>query len=146
MTLRRKNVGSHGFLIFIYGALITIGIGLSNLDFNYAESGPYTLPGMWAVGHTAVLLRSGPRSIPGLTIIQNNKYLLWTCMYLLSRQIRTILTLLEDHDLLYYALFAYGQLSLLAIIGLGISRHYYQVSPTPRSDDDAQNRISKKET
>mmetsp|Transcript_8260 Transcript_8260/g.10818 ORF Transcript_8260/g.10818 Transcript_8260/m.10818 type:complete len:355 (+) Transcript_8260:67-1131(+) len=131
MTLRRKNVGSHGFLIFIYGLLIVVGMGLVNYDQIAYSGSPYTMHGMFMVGHTAVLLRLGPRWIP---LVQDNKYVLWTCMFLLTQQVREIVKRMDDPNdkhanLLFYLVFGYGQLTLLAIIGVGFYRHKYGQRP-----------------
>ena len=129
MTLRRKNIASHGFLIFIYGSMITIGICLANYDLMFVTQ-PYTLEGMWCVGYTAVLLRLGPRW-KVTRLVQDNKYLLWTSMFLLTQQIQTLLKQIERGEKSegwYWFIFVYAHLSQLAAVGLGYYKHFYENS------------------
>ena len=81
MTIRRKNLASHTVLTSIYGIALA-GAGMMAY-LEYSRANPNVRRAVALIGFTATILRTGPRWIPGLSIIQNNKYLLWISMYLL---------------------------------------------------------------
>jgi hypothetical protein len=85
MTLRRKNLASHGVLVTIYGVAL-FGAGcIAVFEFNLA--GFNTVRAVFFIGSIGAILRTGPR-VPVLRIVQDNKYLLWIVLYLLMEQIR----------------------------------------------------------
>jgi hypothetical protein len=79
MTIRRKNLASHALLTSFYGAAL-LGAGVVAW-FEYSRVGMNTVRAVSIVGFMATMLRTGPR-IPILSILQNNKYLLWISLYL----------------------------------------------------------------
>jgi hypothetical protein len=83
MTIRRKNLASHALLTSIYGAMI-FGAGVvAWFEFQYRAGWP-TFRGMVLCANIALVLRTGPRVVPILRILQDNKYLLWLSMYALQ--------------------------------------------------------------
>mmetsp|Transcript_2717 Transcript_2717/g.7570 ORF Transcript_2717/g.7570 Transcript_2717/m.7570 type:complete len:408 (-) Transcript_2717:111-1334(-) len=76
MTLRRKNLAGDVGLLTLYGMMLGIG-GF----FAFFETSYYTPRSSGSIAGIfvclAILLRLGPRVIPGLTIIQNSKYIMW---------------------------------------------------------------------
>lgn len=80
MTIRRKNLASHALLTSIYAALIVGASVIGMLELQYA--GMNTMP--MAICNLAVLLRTGPRLVPIVRIFQDNKYILWTTLYVLQ--------------------------------------------------------------
>jgi hypothetical protein len=75
MTLQRKNLARRSVLMTIYGLLLAGGIVTARVP-------PLTK----TVVHVAALLRIGPRGwwLPGpLRLVQDNKYVLWTLIYLM---------------------------------------------------------------
>lgn len=70
MTLQRKNLASQTVLMAFYGTMLGLGIATARVS-----------PGMRVVVHWAAVMRTGPR-LPGLRILQNNKYLLWVVVYM----------------------------------------------------------------
>ena len=82
MTIRRKNLASHAVLTSIYGIALA-GAGMMAY-LEYSRANVNVRRAVALIGFTATLLRTGPRWIPGLSIIQNNKYLLWISMYILQ--------------------------------------------------------------
>jgi hypothetical protein len=83
MTIRRKNLASHALLTSIYGAMI-FGAGVvAWWEFQYRAGWP-TFRGMVLCANIALVLRTGPRVVPILRILQDNKYLLWLSMYALQ--------------------------------------------------------------
>jgi hypothetical protein len=79
MTVRRKNLASHALLTSIYGAAL-LGAGFVAW-LEYSRAGMNTVRAVSIVGFMATILRTGPR-VPILSIVQNNKYLLWISLYL----------------------------------------------------------------
>jgi hypothetical protein len=75
MTLQRKNLARRSVLMTLYGLLLAGGIITARVP-------PLTK----TVVHVAALLRIGPRGwwLPGpLRLVQDNKYVLWTLIYLM---------------------------------------------------------------
>ena len=79
MTIRRKNLASQSFLTSLYGASIVVGALVA--WFEFSRVGMNTVRANFVFGLMATLLRTGPR-IPIVSIVQNNKYLMWLFLYL----------------------------------------------------------------
>lgn len=118
MTVRRKNLASHTVLTSIYGiALAGAGI-MANLEYSRVNGNVRRAVAL--IGFTATLLRTGPRWVPGLSIIQNNKYLLWISMYILQETyVRPYLDVEMSP-----ARALVNPLLIIAIIALGYYKHY----------------------
>ena len=124
MTIRRKNLASHTVLTSIYGiALAGAGI-MAHLEYSRANSNIRRAVGL--IGFTATLLRTGPRWIPGLSMIQNNKYLLWISLYLLHETcVRPYL------DIEMSTARRMVNVSLqMAVVALGYYKHYQEQQST----------------
>lgn len=125
------------------------GANLSNYDQIFYAGNPYTMVGMCLVGHTAVLLRLGPRNILPLHLsswVQNNKYILWTLMYFLAQYAKRLVSSMNDQDssiehktsqtslcdndrsLEFFMAKAYVLVSLFAMVAVGLYKHSSQKS------------------
>jgi len=88
MTMRRKNLASQNFLIAIYGFTLSCGAIYAVPEFKHGSSANTSGDGHNAfravafITNTVALLRTGPR-VPVLRILQDNKFVLWICMYVL---------------------------------------------------------------
>mmetsp|Transcript_12907 Transcript_12907/g.24651 ORF Transcript_12907/g.24651 Transcript_12907/m.24651 type:complete len:352 (-) Transcript_12907:260-1315(-) len=120
MTLRRKNLASHHFLLFLYGVMLTVGYLVCDMDHRFYGGGPYVWMASMCIGFTATLLRVGPR-LPVLSYIQNNKYLLWASIGLIVRQCRPFFEADTSETATFLA--AYLGLVTLGVVGLGLSKH-----------------------
>jgi hypothetical protein len=120
MTIRRKNLASHTVLTSIYGfALAGAGI-MAHWEYSRANSNVRRAVAL--IGFTATILRTGPRCIPGLSLIQNNKYLLWITLYLLHETyIRPYLDIEMSP-----ARVAFNASLTFAAIALGGYKHYQE--------------------
>lgn len=118
MTIRRKNLASHAVLTSIYGASI-VGAGIiAWFEFQNRAGWP-TFRGMVLCANLALVLRTGPRVIPVLSIVQNNKYLLWLAMYAIQETyIRP--NLLEPLTVKRQCV---NLASVAAMVGLGVYKH-----------------------
>ena len=118
MTVRRKNLASHTVLTSIYGIAL-FGAGIMAY-MEYSRANVNIRRAVALIGFTATILRTGPRCIPGLSIIQNNKYLLWTSMYILHE---TYIRPYLDVEM-STARVALNVLPTFAVIALGYYKHY----------------------
>lgn len=71
MTLQRKNLVRRIVLVRCYLLMLILGILTARPP-----------PHVKTIAHLAALLRLGPR-YPGLRLVQENKYVMWTMLYLL---------------------------------------------------------------
>ena len=124
MTLRRKNIGSHRVFLAVYGSMLVMGGHFANVDHVLYGESTYAMLGLAATAHTAALLRLGPR-LPGLRVLQDNKYLMWTAIYLLAQQLRTVVKKIDDENdsIFLTALVAYTVGSLVLVILNGVNKH-----------------------
>lgn len=120
MTLRRKNLASQGLLMTIYGlALASTGV-VSYFEYHREESGMNTIRAVSFITNMAVLLRTSPRILPVVRILQDNKYLLWVAMYFLQETyIRPALG-----DPFTPAQLAVIRTSNAAMVALGVYKHF----------------------
>jgi hypothetical protein len=118
MTIRRKNLASHTVLTSIYG-LALFGTGLM-AHYEYALANINVRRAIALLGYTATVLRTGPRILPILSIVQNNKYILWTTLFVLHElYIRPYLE--EEMSTTRVML---NIVPLIAAIALGFYKHY----------------------
>ena len=84
MTLRRKNLASHKFLIGIYAMTLFWSGIIANPECQRgsAPNGVHLLHVVWLLTNIVAVLRTGPR-LPVIRILQDNKFLLWISMYVL---------------------------------------------------------------
>ena len=170
MTLRRKNVGSHGGLVFGYFLMIVLGMVACNTDNVHRAKYQYEYLGMALVGHTAILLRTSPRwtnttafhnqkhaqttrttlveavlALPWhcLSLLQNNKFVLWTAMYVLAEYVaRPLVRDMEEASRndtvpletawflptdtqprdIRRGLYVFYALSVMAMVGIGVTK------------------------
>lgn len=84
-TLRRKNIFMSNFGgAFIYGAMLFYSAVLTQMD--YINASPRTFAVVRTLGQLAALQRMTP--LPALLAPLQNKYVVWTTMFLLLRTLR----------------------------------------------------------
>lgn len=121
MTLRRKGLASHHFLIAVYGAFLLGGGILVGLGFRSSLPHPvgYNLDrAQFALTIFANSLRTGPR-IPILRVLQDNKFLLWTATYTLME---TVIRPNLDKPMSSIAVSA-DYVAIISMFGLGLFKH-----------------------
>ena len=120
MTIRRKNLASHTVLTSIYGIALAGAGMMAHLEYSRANINVRRAVAL--MGFTATLLRTGPRWIPVVSIIQNNKYLLWIALYLLHETyIRPYLDVEMSN-----ARVMLNVLPTIAVFALGYYKHYQE--------------------
>jgi hypothetical protein len=119
MTIRRKNLASHRGLITIY-ALALLGAGLVAY-FEYSRTSFNWFRALAFVGNLATLLRTGPRLIPGLSIVQDNKYVMWILLFTILHQY--ILPHINDPVIPWQAI-AINRTISLSVFALGAYKHF----------------------
>ena len=88
MTLRRKNLSSKTVGLFVYSAMLIAGWIVGEYELRHYPGVTYNHRVCQdLITLLATLLRLGPR-LPVISILQNNKYLMWLSLGLLLRQIR----------------------------------------------------------
>jgi hypothetical protein len=118
MTIRRKNLASHTVLTSIYGIAL-LGAGIM-AHYEYSRVNVNVRRAVGIIGFLATILRTGPRCIPILSSIQNNKYLLWISLYMLHENyIRPYIDVEATT-----ARVALNLLLIIAVIALGYYKHY----------------------
>lgn len=92
MTMRRKNLASQNFLIAIYGFTLACGGIYAGPEFKRGSAasnggdGHNAIRAVAFITNAVSLLRTGPR-FPVIRIVQDNKFLLWICMYVLMETV-----------------------------------------------------------
>ena len=89
MTLRRKNLVSKPLNMVLYGLLLAGGFVFQEYERSSGAITHNELVCRDLIFHGAALLRLGPR-LPVVSVIQNNKYLLWLVVGLLLRKFRYV--------------------------------------------------------
>lgn len=87
MTLRRKNLAGHYFLITIYGVMLTGVLILGILEL-YLWNGYHAIVLLILISSLACVIRLSPRLPGGWNLVQN-KYVMWTIIATLLHRIRT---------------------------------------------------------
>ena len=84
-TLRRKNIFTSNWGgAFIYGAMLASGAAIVQME--YYNAGPRTFAAVRTFGQIAALQRMAP--LPKAFAPLQNKYVVWTCAFLLIRSLR----------------------------------------------------------
>jgi hypothetical protein len=106
MTIRRKNLASHAFLVTIYGLALAISMIVCIYEYYRVDEKIYYTAA--TIAQLAVLQRMAPIFPPAIQPLISNKYVVWMTVGLILRQARPWLetsATVQDVRLIYIGTF-----------------------------------------
>lgn len=117
MTLQRKNLASHGFLVTCYGILLVVITVIGNMEVAKEGIGHSILMNTMVL--LSFLLRVSPPVVPVLSKVLQNKFILWIVIWWLIQHFRPTS---DNQDTVPFELGIAFCVCVLCVIGLGYAR------------------------